>query len=110
MSTRIKFCIVGIPDHQGVMALGGRLGSARGPEAFRKFFGKLKGRIPVVEMTEDAGDVTGIGFDVAVNHTKASEFVFRKTLNREKSVVVGGSHDHGYSHLDGIFKKLEKSS
>ncbi|MEO5970355.1 MAG: formimidoylglutamase [Bdellovibrionia bacterium] len=110
MSKRIKFCIIGIPDHQGVLALGGRLGSAQGPEAFRKAFVRLKGRVPLKDWTQDCGDVPGITFDVALNHKKASQYILGKTLLNRRSVIIGGSHDHGYSHLDGIYRFLAKHS
>jgi formiminoglutamase len=110
MSRRIKFCIIGIPDHQAVLALGGRLGSVNGPEAFRKAFLRLKGRFSFQTELEDCGDVPGITSDVALNHKKASQFIFGQVQGRKKSIIIGGSHDHGYSHLDGIFKSLARSS
>jgi len=108
MSKRIKFCIIGIPDHQGVLALGGRLGSAHGPDAFRKAFLRLRGQVPVQDSTEDCGDVPGITANVALNHKRASDYILKKAENKSRSVIIGGSHDHGFSHLNGIFKLLAK--
>ena len=93
-----------------MLALGGRLGSAQGPEAFRRTFLRLKGRVPLHDWIENCGDVPGLTSNVALNHKNASEYIFRKVQRSKKSVIIGGSHDHGYSHLDGIFRFLAKQS
>lgn len=99
---QFKWSLIGIPDHAGVLNVGGRIGSARGPRAFRQVFGRMKGRVPVRDTLWDTGDVPGIGGQVASNHRKASDQVRDSAQASTVSVAVGGGHDHGYSHLRGI--------
>jgi formiminoglutamase len=106
----LRHCIIGIPDHQGVLGLGGRLGSAWGPTAFRRVFSRLNGQQSVQQRIDDCGDVGGLTSNVALNHKLASEYIFDSIQNRNRSVIVGGSHDHGFSHLEGIFRFLAKDS
>lgn len=104
MMKRIKYCIIGIPDHQAVI---GRLGARRGPEAFRKAWRRLSGRIPMSDWVTDLGDVTGLTASIEKNHENAAELVRKAHLEFEKSIVIGGGHDHGYSHLLGIKRAFE---
>jgi formiminoglutamase len=108
MSQRSKYCLVGIPDHQGVLNVGGRVGAAEGPGAFRKAFARLHGRKEMHDLLRDMGDVQGLGGDVVVNHRLAAEAVGTAHHPSGISVVVGGGHDHGFSHLLGISQALAK--
>jgi formiminoglutamase len=100
MSQRInQWSLIGVPDHAGVIHVGGRIGSALGPASFRRVFGKMRGRSEVHEHCTDLGDVQGLGVDVEKNHRRASDAI-SKIIG--VSVIVGGSHDHGFSHLRGI--------
>ncbi len=110
MFNRSKCCIIGIPDHQGIIHVGGRVGAARGPSAFRSIFLTMRGRGNPRNQVQDVGDVPGLGLDVAQNHRQASDFI-RKFQSKETfSVVVGGGHDHGYSHLLGVYAALQENS
>lgn len=102
MSQRRKYCLLGIGDHQGVLNVGGRVGAASGPSAFRRYFSKLNGRSAIVAGLEDRGDVGNLGSDVTVNHRLAAEAVEAAHRAADVSVVVGGGHDHGYSQLWGV--------
>jgi formiminoglutamase len=108
MSSRInQWSLIGIPDHTGVIHVGGRIGAALAPAAFRRIFAKMKGPASVHETCEDRGDVTPITQDIVQNHRKASELVKSATSSAEScSVVVGGGHDHGFSHLRGVCEAL----
>jgi formiminoglutamase len=110
MNTLIKCCIIGIPDHQAVNYVGGRIGAARGPTAFRKIFSKFRGNLPVQERIIDGGDVLGLGADVALNHRKAADLVKKLHSQTGFSIIVGGSHDHGYSHLLGVRESTTKKN
>ncbi len=90
--------------------MGGRLGSARGPLAFRKAFGKLAGRDGVHAALDDRSDAQPIGGDVAANHRAAADLVRASHAASGLSVVVGGGHDHGYSHLLGLHEALGKDA
>jgi formimidoylglutamase len=106
-SATSKWSLIGIPDHQGVMNVGGRLGAASGPLAFRRVFARLKGQGGVQSCLQDLGDLSGLGSDVAKNHKLASRLVSKGHQGTGLSVVVGGGHDHGYSHLVGIREALQ---
>jgi formimidoylglutamase len=79
------------------------------PKRGRQGFGslsKLKGKTPI--QVQDFGDVKLSGTDVNLNHQNAASAI-TQVLNSESDsalVVVGGGHDHGYSHLLGIRNAL----
>ena len=106
MRTRSKCCIIGIPDHQGVIHVGGRIGAARGPWAFRKVFSRFSGKGLSKLILQDLGDVKGLSPDVAGNHRRAADFVREGHQSFGFSVVIGGGHDHGFSHLLGVSEAL----
>ncbi len=105
-----KWCIVGIADHQGVMNVGGRIGSADGPAAFRKIFYRLKGSVPVIKNLADDRDVSGLSTDVEKNHRQAADVISAAHGKYRRTVVVGGGHDHGFSHLLGIQESMKKKT
>lgn len=109
---RRKCCLLGIPDQEGIMNVGGRIGAARGPESFRKAFKRLKGRYPIHESLDDLGDVSAFSSDVSKNHRQAADWVKRAHSGLVSkglaSIIVGGGHDHGYSHLLGIHEALNE--
>jgi len=100
--------LVGIPDHTAVANLGGRLGSAHAPKAFRSQFQRLNGRRPVQSTLTDFGDSSVHPSDIKKNHLAASEKISNAQQNSRVTVVIGGSHDHGYSHLLGVTKSFSK--
>jgi len=108
MSQRSKWSLIGIPDHQGVIHVGGRIGTSRGPSAFRSCFARLKGRDPVQATLYECGNVGPISPDIEENHRNATDLICNGHRASGLSVVVGGGHDHGYSHLLGIYRALEQ--
>lgn len=102
MSKRSNWCLLGIPDHQGVYNVHGRLGAARGPQAFRDVFRFMKGATAVHQSLIDAGDLAPISRDISNNHRQAAEFILQNHKKTNLSVVIGGGHDHGYSQLLGL--------
>lgn len=105
-----KFCLIGIPDHHAVFAVGGRIGAARGPVAFDAAFNRLKGKTAMSDYCLQRESVGGITRDVAANHRLAADRVKSAHQSALLSVVVGGSHDHGYSQLLGIREALIETS
>lgn len=91
------------------MNVGGRLGAALGPEAFRRSWAQLSGLENLNHHLFNFGDVGPIENDVASNHEKAAALIAKAHTKSGISVVVGGGHDHGYSHLLGIRESLSKS-
>lgn len=110
MSPLFKFCIIGISDHQGVINVGGRVGAAGGPAAFRKIFSRFSGKNKIHDSCRDLGDVPGLNSDIASNHRKAADLICTGHTQNGISIVVGGSHDHGYSHLLGVLESLKSRS
>jgi formiminoglutamase/guanidinobutyrase len=65
----------------------------------------MKGRSPVGQTCVDSGDAV-MAASIEGNHESAAELVAKAHGETGLSVVVGGSHDHGYSHLLGIARTL----
>ncbi len=107
MPNRIKWSLLGIPDHQGVANVGGRLGAADGPAAFRYVYRILRGRRDLAAICSDQGEVKGLGSDVATNHRRAADAIKEMHETSGVSVVVGGGHDHGFSQLLGVTEALK---
>src|SRR5215469_9713755 len=105
MVRRSKWSLIGVPDHEAVLNVGGRIGAARGPQAFRQIFSRMKGRAPLAQSCVDEGNVK-IGASIEENHEAAAQAITKAQLETGLSVVVGGSHDHGYSHLLGVARSL----
>ncbi len=101
-----KWSLIKIPDHQGVMNVGGRVGACHGPRAFERVFRRLHGRIPVASMLGRSVMVSNISSDVVGNHRHAADAVRDAHREHAPSVVVGGGHDHGFSQLLGISEAL----
>lgn len=102
MSKRIKWSLIEIPDHQGVMNVGGRIGAANGPAAFAKAFARLSGRIPVHPALETREKLWPVPRKIEDSHREAAKLVLSAHRRTGISVVVGGGHDHGFSQLQGI--------
>lgn len=106
MSNRSKWSLIGIPDHEGVLNVGGRIGAARGPECFRKVFSRLTGRNDVRESMLDLGDVL-VDPKIEMTHRQAADRIAAACKTSTSLVVIGGGHDHGYSHLLGVAQSLK---
>jgi len=105
-----KWSLIGIPDHQGVMNVGGRVGACHGPAAFLRVFERLNGRRPLQQGLSGPVVVSNLGSDVGENHRRAADAVRERHRDAAPSVVVGGGHDHGYSQLLGVSEALAPGS
>lgn len=94
-----KWSLVSIPDHVGVQNVGGRLGAAFGPRAFSEAFARMNGHRPQMRahLTLEPVSTT-----IEENHVNAAKLVREASVGADRTIVVGGGHDHGYSHLLGI--------
>ncbi len=103
MPNRSNYCLLGVPDHQGVQNVGGRIGAARGPAAFRAQWKRLNGRYSVHSQVMDLGNIEPTTTEIRQTFERVAETLadVHSHVNRV-SVMVGGGHDHGYSHLLGI--------
>lgn len=103
----IKWCLIQVPDHQGVFHVGGRLGAALGPEAFTRCFDRLQGGSPSVHSScAERVTVKPLTENVEANHEAAAHALEKAMKTAKISVFVGGGHDHGYSQLVGIRRAL----
>lgn len=109
MKQRSKWSLIGIPDHEAVLNLGGRVGAMHGPGAFRSAFRRFSGRDPVREHCVDFGDVGSISSNIEKNHQLAAQLICEAHIKTQCSIIIGGSHDHGHSHLLGIRSALARS-
>ncbi|MBC7386404.1 MAG: formimidoylglutamase [Cryobacterium sp.] len=105
-----KWSLVSIPDHLGVENVGGRIGAALGPRAFWEIFQKMGGHRPderaILGSLTRHHTLDPVKTDISANHDAASELVAEAAREGGRSIVIGGGHDHGYSHLLGIRKWL----
>lgn len=88
------------------MNVGGRLGAAIGPAAFQRRLGRLKGRDGVLESVAEI-ELDPLTADARENHQRVIRRLAAAHREHGLSVVVGGGHDHGYSHLQGIYDALK---
>lgn len=101
-----NWTLIGIPDDIGVGNVGGRQGARRGPPTFRQYLQRLKERDGVLAGLHDAGNVPLVD-DIHQNHREASNLIAKQ---EGLTVVVGGGHDHVYSHLRAIREQLPQKA
>jgi formiminoglutamase len=99
---------LGVPDQQGVIHVGGRIGTADGPAAFRRVWGRLNGRTPVKDALRVHEELRGLGSDIIANHELTARRVAELQLAHDRTVVVGGGHDIGFPHLQGVHDALHQ--
>jgi len=103
-----KIGILGVPDQQGVIHVGGRIGAADGPAAFRRVWDRLNGRAPVKSSLRVHEDLRGLGVDILANHDLTARRVAELQVAHDRTVVVGGGHDIGFPHLQGVREALTR--
>lgn len=105
-----KWSLISIPDHLGVQNVGGRLGAAFGPRAFYEAFSRMNGHRAKEASVQQSlfrhAIVSPITSVIEDNHENAANIVCEAAREADRTVVVGGGHDHGYSHLLGIHRFL----
>lgn len=104
----IQFSILGYPDESGVKNVGGRLGAKEGPEKFKTYFLKLRGKWPLQErmLSFSAPEVSS---DLENNYRNAvqSGMTALKDLGPAGILVgVGGGHDNAYPWIKAIQNAL----
>ena len=102
-----KFSLIGIADDQAVLSLGGRIGAMNGPKSFLKVWDKLNGKVTLKNFVFPMLEVDGLTADIKNNHILASLCVKNAHLVSTRTIIIGGSHDHGYSHLLGVYDFLK---
>jgi formimidoylglutamase len=102
MAKRIKWCLVGTPDHEGVMNVGGRVGAAGGPAAFRRVFARFRGTDGVHESLGRDVNCAPLSRSLEQNHRAAADRLRDLHAEFPLSVVVGGGNDYSYPQLLGV--------
>ncbi len=82
------------------------MGAALGPAALHDAFIKFKGVPQVLSSLEQKITAGPFTADVQKNIEIAAKAIETETKRSDLTVVVGGGHDHGYSHLLGIRQAL----
>ncbi|MES3039112.1 MAG: formimidoylglutamase [Bdellovibrionota bacterium] len=88
--------LLGYPDDEGINNNGGRIGSALGPEGFRKVFYKMTPHLQRhQDMIKDLGDWTGTG-KLENRHIKLRAELLKLHAQEKKIISIGGGHDYGF--------------
>lgn len=105
-----KWSLISIPDHLGVENVGGRLGAAYGPRAFWEVLSKMNGhqlgQPSVQSALSEHRILSPVTSVIETNHAAAASLVREAARAANRTIIVGGGHDHGYSHLLGIRQHL----
>lgn len=99
--------LVGCPDDRGVRNNHGRPGAEDGPDAFRRMWKKLTGRIDLQAHLLDTGNIHVHPEDVSVSHQHAIDHYLQHHREASFSIWVGGGHDYAYPHLAAVRQGLE---
>ncbi len=106
MEARSNWGLIEIPDDMGVMNVGGRLGAAGGPLAFRRALFSMKPRWDFRAHLVSERQIAPLTSDITAHHRLAADAIRETHAQTGTSVVIGGGHDHGFSHLLGISEAL----
>jgi len=96
--------LVGVPDDRGVKNNQGREGAAKGPDTFRKYFGKLT-TFEGAEKMCDLGNIP-IKNTLQATHSELANLV--KDIHNKNPdalvIVIGGGHDYAYGEISGLIE------
>lgn len=101
IQTLHQVALIGIADDQGVLHVGGRLGAARGPEAFRTHWKRLRPTAGEASVL-DQGDLR---FAAARGRSgiEASMVAIAKAHGvANRVLVIGGGNDHAWSQVTAV--------
>lgn len=105
---KVKF--IGLPDHEGVNNVGGRVGTENGPKSFQTFFNKLNGDSEFQSYKEQFNFVDFTNLSLEEKHLKAASEISTAQAENDVTIIVGGGHDFIYSHINGIEKNNPKQT
>lgn len=94
--------ILGYACEEGVRRNQGRVGAAKGPEAFRKALGRLPWHQNEGTKLWDAGDVACEGQALEEAQEELATRVDQLLGAGRFPLVIGGGHDVGYGHYRGL--------
>lgn len=97
-----------IHDDEGVFHVGGRLGAARGPEAFLKVFRSFKGFEEVQKSVLKTIHVTPSPQGIQKTHEDARQKMVELLNLNLGTVVIGGGHDLAYPQIQALAETYGK--
>ncbi len=104
----LLWSLIEVPDDLGVYNVGGRLGAAGGPDTFWKLFSKMCSSNDILSKMAARVRVKVSSTSIEANHLSAADAV--KNESKSITVMIGGGHDHGYSHLLGLQRGKKAST
>lgn len=92
-----NWIISGYPDDEGVSLNTGRIGAAKGPEAFRNIFYRSTPAFFSEQIFElyDAGNLN-TKLNLAERHLQAKNFTLQNLKQNNYCIGIGGGHDYAY--------------
>jgi formiminoglutamase len=100
--------LLGAPDDRGVLNVGGRVGAHRGPNQIRTMLGNLmlgiKNELGKIRISE--GFDIHLGPTIETSHQNLSQAICDQLYNGTLPIILGGGHDYGFPHIEGVQKFL----
>lgn len=101
-----QVALIGIADDQGVLHVGGRLGAARGPAAFRTHWKRMRAPDGLADLLSDAFyDAGDLRLPVARGRSgiEASlDALIQAQSQAKRLLVIGGGNDHAWSQVTAL--------
>lgn len=110
MMNRINWSFVKLSDDLGVFHVGGKTGAKYGPDAFELNFKKFRGKFDAFSSLQKTYELDHLNGNIRDHLNKASDLIKEAALLSPTTLIVGGGHDFGYSHLKGLKKDNEDIS
>tara|TARA_B100001248_G_C27398264_1_gene467496 strand:- start:5185 stop:6090 length:906 start_codon:yes stop_codon:yes gene_type:complete len=101
-----NFVLLGYPDDEGVSHNGGRVGTAKGPDALRESLFKttLQKKIHLY----DGGNLAvGQFADIGARHEACIQEASKYYQEGKKLISIGGGHDYGYPDAKAFYEKFK---
>lgn len=100
----IGFSILGYACEEGVKRNHGRIGTATAPDIIRRMMGSLSNNFKSDIDIIDIGNINCIDGDLEGTQSLTSNKINQIVENKYFNIVLGGGHDLGYAHYNGIKK------
>ncbi len=102
---RKTIALLGYQCEEGVRRNNGRIGTAKGPLAIRKMLATLSNHFDEEIMILDTGDIICENEALEKTQNITTEKIKYLIKNKVFTIVLGGGHDLGYAHFNGIKKQ-----
>lgn len=99
-----RFGILGYACDEGVKRNLGRVGTAEGPNSIRRMLAPLSNHLKNDIEIFDFGDITSVTSDLELTQSITLDKVLYLTENKIFNIILGGGHDLGFAHFNGLQK------